>query len=210
MRDRKKGLFITFEGSDGVGKSTHVALLARYLEEHGVNTTVTREPGGTSIGRSLREILLSVNTVGLDPMAELLIYYADRAQHIKQVINPALNSGSWVICDRFYDSSFAYQAAGHKVSTDAVDTLTELVARECKPDVTFLLDAGSSLNTDRIEQRGLTLDRMELEDDSFKERVRDAFLSLAEREPDRVKKIDASGTPDQTFYQILDYIIPLL
>ena len=208
MKDRKKGYFITFEGPDGVGKSTHVALLARYLEEHGVNTVVTREPGGTTIGRSLREILLSVNTVGLDPMAELLIYYADRAQHINQVIIPALNSGAWVICDRFYDSSFAYQAAGHKVSTDAVNTLTQLVAEKCKPDLTILLDAGDTTN--RIEQRGLTMDRMELEDDAFKKRVRDAFLSIAQSEPDRVKKIDASGTPDRTFYHILDYIIPLI
>ena len=210
MSSGKKGLFITFEGPDGVGKSTHVALLAKYLEENSISAIVTREPGGTTIGKSLREILLSVDTVGLDPMAELLIYYADRAQHISQVIAPAINNGTWVICDRFYDSSYAYQSAGHKVSPDAVDTLTSLVASGCKPDITFLLDVEGDSSAQRIALRGEAKDRMELEDNSFKARVREAFLELAQREPQRFRKIDASGSPTDTFAQIISQIKPFL
>ena len=210
MSSGKKGLFITFEGPDGVGKSTHVSLLQKYLEENSISTVVTREPGGTTIGKSLREIVLSVDTVGLDPMAELLIYYADRAQHISQVIHPAINSGKWVICDRFYDSSYAYQSAGHKVSSEAVDALTNLVASDCKPDITFLLDVTGDSSAKRIAQRGEEKDRMELEDNSFKARVRDAFLELAQKEPQRFRKIDASGSPQETFAQIVNQIKPFL
>lgn len=202
----KKGLFITFEGIDGAGKSTQIEMLKRYLEVNGETVTVTREPGGTRIGSKIRELLLDKSNSEMCPMAELLLYYADRAQHINECILPLINSGVTVICDRYYDSSYAYQRAGRGLDMSVLDTLNGLVVKTAEPDVTFVLDLTCDVSNERMSGRGEALDRLEMENMMFKENVRHGFLEQAKLFPNRICVVNAMQSPEGIFGEILTRI----
>jgi len=177
------GKFISFEGIEGCGKSTQIALLSEYLKKHSVPHTITREPGGTAVGEGIRKILLHSETIHLTPASELLLFYASRSQNIQEKIRPALARGEMVICDRYYHASMAYQGYGRGIPLDFIQKLTDLVCHPFRPDVTFLLDIepevglarARSRNHMRTENEG----RFEAEDLDFYNRVRDGYLELA-------------------------------
>jgi dTMP kinase len=196
-----RGLFITVEGGEGVGKSTNIAFLEQQLKAHGVDVLVTREPGGSALGEEVRRLLLAVGEVPLDPMAELLLVFAARAQHISTRIEPALAAGRWVLCDRFTDATFAYQCGGRGLDRQLVTTLETLVQGSLRPDCTVLLDAPADTGMARVRARG-ELDRFELEELAFFERVRATYLELAGRSGGRYRVIDASQPLDQVQLQL--------
>ena len=200
-----KGLFISFEGIDGAGKTTQINMLKAHLEGLGYTVTVTREPGGSELCNKIRNILLDKDNKELCSMAELLLYYADRAQHINEVIAPKIANGECIICDRYYDSSYAYQLAGRKISEDILDELNDLVVKDAHPDLTFLLDLTLDVSLQRVSGRGES-DRLELEGLSFKQRVRDGFLAQAQKHPERICVVDASQSPDGIFNDILSHL----
>lgn len=181
--------FITLEGGEGVGKTTNLAFIENYLLARGVPLLRTREPGGTPIGERIRDILL--NSASVDATAELLLVFAARAQHIEEVIKPALAKGMWVLSDRFTDASYAYQGGGRHIGWDRIATLESWVQGELRPDLTLLLDTPIAVGMARARARG-PQDRFEAESDGFFERVRTAYLDRMEREPDRIRRIDAS------------------
>jgi dTMP kinase len=197
-----RGLFITVEGGEGVGKSTNIAFLENYLTGHGVDLLVTREPGGSKLGEEVRRLLLTVAEEPLDPMAELLLIFAARAQHISTRIEPALAAGRWVLCDRFTDATFAYQCGGRGLEREAVSALEALVQGSLRPDCTLLLDAPVATGLARARDRG-ELDRFELEELGFFERVRATYLELAENSSGRYRVIDASQPLEQVQQQLL-------
>lgn len=184
----KRGLFITFEGPDGSGKTTQIRLLKEFLAEQGLEAVLTREPGGTSISELIREILLDRANQEMAPMTEALLYAAARAQHVREVIRPALAQGKAVICDRFIDSSIAYQGYGRGLG-DAVRTINAFAVEECLPDVTFLMKVDPAVGKGRI--RAGQQDRLELEKIEFHNEVFRGYMELAESEPDRIVCIDA-------------------
>ena len=196
-----RGVFITFEGGEGVGKSTNIAFLQDYLRSRGVELVVTREPGGTRIGEEIRQLLLQVRDDAVAPMAELLLIFAARAQHIAEIIEPALCSGKWVLCDRFTDATYAYQCGGRGLDAAQVRTLETLVQGELRPDCTILLDAPVSTGMERANGRG-ELDRFEQEHRQFFERVRATYLRLAREGSGRYRVIDA-GLPLEAVQQQL-------
>jgi dTMP kinase len=197
-----RGLFITMEGGEGVGKSTNIAFLEQQLRERGVDLLVTREPGGSKLGESLRQLLLDVRDEAVDPMAELLMMFAARAQHISLRIEPALAAGHWVLCDRFTDATYAYQCGGRGIARSAVATLEELVQAELRPDCTLLLDAPVNTGMARARERG-ELDRFEQEELVFFERVRATYLDLAQSSSGRYRVIDASASLEAVQQQLL-------
>lgn len=186
-----RGLFITVEGGEGVGKSTNMAFLEAHLREQDIDLVVTREPGGSLLGEDIRQLLLRPRNESVDPMTELLLIFAARAQHIMERIEPALNSGKWVLCDRFTDATYAYQSGGRGVDASAVRRLESLVQGELRPDFTLLLDAPVEVGMARARGRG-ALDRFEQEQRDFFERVRATYLQLAEESSGRFRLIDAS------------------
>lgn len=191
----KPGLFITFEGGEGVGKSTNIGFVQDWLTQQGIKTLVTREPGGTPIAEKIREDLLKAHhSEKMDAMAELLLVFAARAQHLEAVIKPALARGEWVICDRFTDSTLAYQGYGRGLPLDDIQTLKDLVQSGLEPDCTFLLDAPLSVGMGRAarraEEQGDLTDRFESEELAFFERVREGFLTIAASR-ETVRLIDA-------------------
>ena len=186
-----KGRFITFEGVEGCGKSTQIELLRAQLEAEGRTVLVTREPGGPPIAESIRELLLNPGHDAMAPMAELLLYEAARAQHVAERIRPALDAGHIVLCDRFYDSTTAYQGAGRALPREIVEGLHELATGGLRPELTLLLDLSAETGLARARKRGRS-DRIEQEAIDFHERVRAAFLELAQREPERITIIDAA------------------
>jgi dTMP kinase len=196
---RTRGKFITFEGLDGVGKSTQMENLAQWLRQRGLDVITTREPGGTHLGQKLRTVLLSSRTSGLSPMAELALMFADRAQHIDEQILPALQRGQWLLCDRFTDSSEAYQGGGRELGRDVVLQLHKALCHNLKPDLTILMlsDLEHSVNRARRrnqEQARNSQDdenRFEKESRAFHKRVLESYLAIAEREPQRVIKVEA-------------------
>ncbi|MBI4843346.1 MAG: dTMP kinase [Nitrospirae bacterium] len=196
--------FITFEGTEGSGKTTQVGLLAKHLKEAGHDVLLTFEPGGTAIGQKIRGLLLDPQN-NMDPMTELLLYYADRAQHIKEIIQPALQSGSFVISDRFTDSTVAYQGFARGLNLNIINPLNEIVVREAKPALTFVLeiDVKEGLRRNRHAKKE---DRFELEDIEFHTRVRDGYRQIAESDPQRVKIIDASKSPEEVSREIIKII----
>ena len=193
MSDR--GLFITFEGGEGGGKSTQLHLLEHRLEAAGRRVRVLREPGGTAVGESVRAILLDPEHTGLDSTAELLLYEASRAQLVAEVIEPALAAGEVVLCDRFFDSTTAYQGYGRDLPLDRIRELNLIATGGLVPDRTIVLDIEPELGLERATTQGA--DRLEGESHAFHERVREGFLALAEVEPDRVRVVDASGSPEE-------------
>lgn len=196
------GFFITFEGIEGCGKSTQSALLAERLSELDYEVTRTREPGGTGIGRRIRAVLLDPDSKGITGLTELMLYSADRAQHIAEVIEPALASGGVVVCDRFFDATVAYQGYGRGLDTGLIWALCETATQGRRPEMTLLMDlpvvAGLGRAISRNDANGAHKEaRFEQEAVEFHERVRRGYLEIAEKEPDRVKIIDASGTVDE-------------
>lgn len=197
----RRGKFITFEGLDGVGKSTQMENLAGWLREHGIDVVATREPGGTELGQKLRTVLLSSRTSGLSPMAELALMFADRAQHIDEQILPALARGQWVLCDRFTDSSEAYQGGGRELGSEVVLQLHHTLCRDLKPDLTILMltDLEHSINRARRRNREQAREtehdenRFEKESRAFHKRVLNGYLAIAEREPQRVVRLEAKA-----------------
>jgi dTMP kinase len=211
----QRGKFITFEGLDGCGKSTQLARLAEKLSQHGFSVVVTREPGGTDTGEKIRRLLLDTRTSGLAPMAELALMFASRAQHIHQLIVPGLSAGQIVLCDRFTDSSEAYQGGGRKLGSEPVLELHRVLCGDLKPELTILMDSDVGASVERARRRNLTRStsdsdegRFEKENRAFFTRVRNAYLDIAKREPERVVVIDARGTPDQTHAKILQIVLP--
>ncbi len=189
-----QGYFITFEGSECAGKSTHIKLLSKYFLENKANCVVTREPGGTEIGEEIRQIVK--HHAGKTPVAdetELLLFAASRAQHMREVIIPALQNGSYVICDRFADSTVAYQGYARGLNLDFIRTLNLFATIGRKPDLTIILDLTPEESLARRITRNEN-DRIEAEDISFHSKVRDAFLKIASEEPNRVKIISSAGS----------------
>ncbi len=186
-----RGKFITLEGSEGVGKTTNLEFVYRYLESAGIESVQTREPGGTPLAEELREILLAVREETMSAQAELLMMFAARSQHLDQVIEPHLAAGRWVICDRFTDATYAYQGGGRGVDEDQIAALEALVHGDLQPDLTLYLDLAPEIASQRIAQR--KADRFELEKRAFFERVRASYLNRAERYK-RFAVIDASVT----------------
>lgn len=187
-----KGRFIVLEGGEGVGKSSNLDALQGLLEGHGLTVLRTREPGGTPLGEAVRELLLDPRFAGMDAKAELLLMFAARAQHVAQVIRPALAAGVWVISDRFTSSSYAYQGGGRGLPWEAIAWLENFVQDELRPDLTLLLDTPVEVGLRRMRDRGELEDRIEREGRPFFERVRAAFLAQAEAAPERFAVIDAS------------------
>ena len=198
-------MFISFEGTEGVGKTTLIRRIYEYLEQQNKDVVLTREPGGTPMAEQIRSLLLSVNhEEKMCNDTELLLMYAARAQHLDLVVIPALNAGKTVLCDRFTDASFAYQCAGRGLSQEKLVLLNEnFVTR--MPDFTFWLDAPIEIGMTRARERG-ALDRFEQEKVTFFEKVRTGYATLAERYPERIKRLDATQTADQVFEQALAYL----
>lgn len=202
-----EGHFITIEGSDGVGKSTQIANIEKFFKKLGYEVIITREPGGTRIGEKLREILLDADKREMDSVTEMLIYAASRAQHVKEVIEPAVNRGCVVVSDRFTDSSIAYQGFGRGLG-DGVRIVNSYATYGIEPDITFWLDLDPRIGRRRIEQGRKTVcgekvfDRIELEQLEFHDRVRMGYEASYEQNPERVKKIDASVSPEEVWIQI--------
>lgn len=197
-----RGLFITIEGGEGVGKSTHVPALERYLRDNGIDLVMTREPGGTALGEEVRGLLLQLRDEPVSDLAELMLIFAARAQHVSEVIEPALARGQWVISDRFTDATYAYQGGGRGVDIEAVRQLENLVQGTLRPDLTILLDVPVPVGMERARGRG-ELDRIELEDLAFFERVRAAYLQLADSGGGRYRVVDAGQPIEQVQRDIL-------
>lgn len=204
-----KGVFISFEGIEGTGKSTQARLLSEYLKGKGLDVVLTQEPGGTLIGLRIRELLLSVEHQGMSPLTELLLYNASRAQHIKEVIIPAIDRGSIVITDRFTDSTIAYQGYGRGIDLILIDSIDMIATERLRPDITILLDLDVKAGLKR--NRGINkTDRLELEDVEFHQRVRNGYHDLAAKEPERIKLINASGDIKEIHSRIISIISGLL
>jgi dTMP kinase len=208
--------FITFEGLDGCGKSTQLEKVAAVLRAEALSITVTREPGGTPTGDKIRQLLLDTNTSALAPLAELALMFASRAQHIKEVIQPALTEGRIVLCDRFTDSSEAYQGGGRKLGSKPVLELHHILCGDLQPDLTILMDSEVAASVERARRRNKARaagrraesdeNRFEQESRAFFGRVRQAYLAIAAREPQRVVVVDARGTPAETRRRIIDVV----
>lgn len=188
------GKFITFEGPEGSGKSTHIKLLKAYLEERGIEVVLTREPGGTPLGEEIRKILQHDHSEPPVPSAEVLLFLASRAQHVERLIRPALQQGKWVLCDRFADSTFAYQGYGRGFDMESLRAVNAFAVSGLRPDLTVLLDVTPQTSRERLAARqastATTPDRIEREAAAFHERVRNGFLALAKEEPERLVVIN--------------------
>jgi dTMP kinase len=202
-------VFITFEGIDGVGKSTQIRLVQSYLESLGKEVLCTLEPGGTELGQEIRKLLLH-RKGDVAPRSEALLYAADRAHHVATKIRPALETGSVVISDRYFDSSVAYQGAGRKLSADEVRNISLWAVDGLLPDLTVLLDLDPALAAERRKKTGEAADRLESEKIDFFAAVRDEFLKLAAAEPKRFLVVDAAGTPEEIFEPIRAKLSELL
>ncbi len=190
-RGGKRGIFISFEGIEGTGKSTQARLLSEYLAKKGLKTLLTEEPGGTPISLQIRKVLLSTKHKEMDYLTELLLYNADRIQHIKEKIIPAIDCGRIVITDRFSDSTAAYQGYGRGISLKLIDSLDRIATGRMRPNLTILLDL--DVETGLMRNKKINkMDRLELEDVKFHKKVREGFLKLAAREPKRIKLVKAS------------------
>lgn len=202
---KKRGLFITFEGGEGAGKTTQIAKLAKAFEAAGHRVVVTREPGGSHIANRIRSLILDREMTGLVSLAELFLYEASRAQHVAEVIRPALAAGKVVICDRFADSSVVYQGAARGISAALVKELNEIATGGLKPNLTFVMDLDPRIGLARVGARGI-LDRMEKEKLSFHKAVRRGYANLVKAEPRRCRRIDASQSRDRIHEQMVEEV----
>jgi len=201
----KPGKFITLEGSEGSGKTTNMAYIEQLLEEAGVELIVTREPGGTPLGETIREILLDSRQTSMSEDTELMLMFAARAQHMHEKIRPALDAGKWVLCDRFVDATYAYQGGGRGISLERIGKLDNWVLNGFKPELTLYLDIGVAQGLKRAEARA-ELDRFEKEKIDFFERVRSGYLNRVEAEPERFRVVDASEPLEQVQRSIKSHI----
>jgi len=188
----KKPYFITLEGCEGVGKTSNMTFIKFLLQDKGIDFIQTREPGGTPLGEALRAMLLGENFRGMSDDTELMLMFAARAEHVAQVIKPALEAGQWVLCDRFSDATYAYQGGGRELDIKRIQGLENWVLGDLRPDLTLLLDAPIETGRARAGKRSAP-DRFEQERDAFFKRVRETYLARAKAEPERIKVIDASG-----------------
>ena len=187
-----RGKFITLEGIDGAGKSTHLQWLVRFLQERAIKVKATREPGGTTLGEKLRELLLDSNE-RLSSETETLLMFAARREHIEKIIVPALEAGAWVLCDRFTDATYAYQSGGSGVAWDKVAALEQWVHRRLQPDLTVLFDVSPEVGRERAKE-GKIADRFEREKQAYFRRVSEAYRRRARENPDRIRVINANGS----------------
>lgn len=185
-----RGRLITLEGVEGTGKSTQLDFVANYVREQGQKVLCTREPGGTPVGERIRNILLDNELPAMDPETELMLMFAARSEHVNKVIEPALQSGTWVVSDRFYDASYAYQGFGRNVSLKLIDELRLISIGELKPDLTILLDVSLDVSAQRVAVRG-NQDRFENEQNEFHIKVRNGYLQLAKLHKERIRVVDA-------------------
>jgi dTMP kinase len=192
----KRPLFITFEGVEGCGKSTHAKLLAEYLEAKGHKCLLTREPGGTKLGEAVRNVLLGSKDLHISDISELFLFEACRSQIVKDIIHPALNENKTVICDRFSDATFAYQGFGGNVGLDIIETLDKIATGSLAPDVTILLDIDTVEGLKRAKKKGV--DRMEAKDIEYHKRVRAGYIQLANRYPDRIRLVKVADRIEDT------------
>lgn len=199
----EKGLFITFEGIDGCGKTTQIKLLKEYFEKQGKTVILTREPGAKGLGQKLREILLNYDGI-VSPNCESFLFLADRAQHIDTIIKPAVNEGKIVLCDRHTDSTVAYQGYGRGLDLERIYKLNDIATNGTKPDLTFVFDIDLETSAKRV---GKEKDRMESAGIEFFKKVRDGYLSISKNEPDRVKLIDGTKSINEIHQEILEYFI---
>jgi dTMP kinase len=199
------GLFVTMEGVEGSGKSTQIALLADYLTEQGYEVVVTREPGGTPLAERIRDLLMEPSEETMAPLAELLLYEAARAQHVQTVILPALSHGKVVLCDRYVDSTTAYQGAGRQLDEQVVEELNRWAAGRAWPDITFLLDLPAEEGLLRARRRGSD-DRMMKETLEFHRRIREGFLAIAQHDPDRITIVGGAASADEIHRQMRNRI----
>lgn len=214
MASPEKGRFITIEGLDGCGKSTQLARLADSLRRQGVDVVVTREPGGTEIGETIRSVLLDSRTKGLSPWTELSLMFASRAQQIDELILPSVAAGKWVLCDRFTDSSEAYQGGGRKLGSEPILDLHRVICRGFQPDLTILMDSDVAHSVNRARRRNQQMsgsnepdeNRFEQENRAFFERVHQAYLAIARREPRRVFVVDARRSADVVEKEIFEEV----
>lgn len=203
------GLFVTFEGVEGCGKTTQAELLRQSLEQEGHRVVFTREPGGTDVGERIRDVLLDTRLSGMEPITELFLYLASRAQHVKELIRPALTGGAIVISDRFADASLAYQGAGRDIGELKVKRLNEMATFNLVPDYTLLLDVPAEVGLERTLKRvggEARQDRIEKEKLDFHARVRIGYLLLAEKEPDRIAVLDGTRNKDELAREILSRV----
>ena len=199
-----RGKFITLEGVDGAGKSTHIPWIAEQLRQDGREVVVTREPGGTPLAEKLRALVLAEP---MDPLSETLLMFAARADHVQRVIEPALTRGAWVVCDRFTDATAAYQGGGKGVSADLIRRLSHAAHPGLMPDQTLVFDCSYEVSRSRLGASGRVLDRFEAEARDFFERVRKAYQDLAKAEPGRVRIIDGSQAEVKVKDEVKKYII---
>ncbi|NKB31720.1 MAG: dTMP kinase [Pseudomonadales bacterium] len=200
-----KGKFITIEGVEGVGKSTNIDAIKKYLDSKNIPFIVTREPGGTLLAEKIRELLLKIDDDSPVELCELLLVFAARAQHLEKVISPALANGDWVICDRFTDATYAYQGGGRGLDVSVIAELETMVQGSLRPDLTIILDLDPETGLSRAKNRG-ELDRFENEQKEFFEKVRAMYLNIAEQQPDRCAVIDAGNDIEQVSAAILSEI----
>jgi dTMP kinase len=206
------GTFITFEGIDGSGKSTQLRLLAEFLERTGCKPLLTREPGGTPVGLRLRAALLDAHEE-VDPLTELLVFAADRAQHVRRVLRPAIAAGRVVFSDRYADATAAYQGAGRGFSPELIAEIIELATEGLQPDLTLLFDLSIEDSTRRTRRRVNSQqqgDRLDAEADDFHLRVRDAYLQLAQAQPERIKIVETNQPVELTHQRVKEIVVPFL
>ena len=194
-----KGKFITFEGIDGAGKSTHIESVRAFLSARGKTVVMTREPGGTELGEAIRGLFLGRS---MSPHSEALLVFAARREHLERVVWPALERGDWVLCDRFTDATFAYQGGGRQLGFERIAALADWVHPDFTPDLTLLFDLTSDAAHDRVAQRG-ALDRIESETSEFHNRVRQAYLKRAADEPERIKVLSSDQSKDTVRARVL-------
>jgi len=204
-----RGRFITVEGIEGAGKSTQMDVLRRFLDAKRIPVVMTREPGGTPLGETVRSLLLNPDNVGMSTDAELLLVFAARAEHLHKVVRPALESGNWVLSDRFTDATYAYQGGGRGIARARIAALEQWVQGDLRPDLTLLLDVTVETGMARIVARGQP-DRFEREDGAFFQRIRDNYLQRAAAEPQRFRRIDASAAVEQVSQEVCDRVGELL
>jgi len=205
------GAFITFEGIDGCGKSTQLRLLASELRVRGLDVVTTREPGGTTLGQKLRAALLDVQEQ-VDPLAELLVFAADRAHHVRTLLLPSLAANKIVLSDRYADATVAYQGSGRGFRPELIEEIVQLATDGLTPDLTLLFDLSVPESAVRTRKRFAAKhsDRLDSEDAAFHERVRNGYLEIAKAHPDRVRLIDAHGSIQQTHHRVMDSVMPFL
>jgi dTMP kinase len=209
MKNNRKGFFVVLEGGEGVGKSTNLQFIQQYLQQNAIPFETSREPGGTELAEKIRELILTKHQEPVANITELLLVFAARAQHLAQKIFPVINSGSWMICDRFTDATYAYQGGGRQLSKQLIEQLEQLVQGDLRPDCVIVLDADPELGRVRAQARA-ELDRMESEQISFHQRVREAYLQRAKQYPEKYAVIDASQNLEkvqQDIRQVLNSLI---